>query len=72
MRLPIDNERVICPASGEKVKPGACWDSFVGGKKITYGIIPLSHKDKKPGGYVAYEINCDWAGLPAPDPVEIV
>lgn len=34
--------------------------------------MSVSHKDKKPGGYVTYEIDCSWAGLPAPAPVEVV
>ena len=72
MRQPRQEERVICPASGEKIKPGACWDSIQGGKRVTWGIIPISHKDKRSGGYVVYEVDCDWAGLPAPQPVEII
>ena len=71
MRPPVDKERVGCPVSGEKLKPESCWDSVrPNGERITYGIIPKDHKDRRSGGYV-YD-DCEWAGLPAPQPVEVL
>lgn len=72
MRPPKDKEQVICPTSGEKLKPESCWDSIdPHDKKVTYGMIPRSHKHSK-GFYVTIKEDCEWAGLPAPRPVEII
>lgn len=74
MRQPTDKEQIICPANGEKLKPEYCWDSRLpGGKTVTYGIIPIGHKHKNKTGYFSQTIeeDCEWAGLPAPQPVEV-
>lgn len=71
MRPPKDKEQLVCPINGEKLKPESCWDSTdPQGKKVTYGVIPKSHKHKK-GYYVSTEEDCEWAGLPAPQPVVV-
>lgn len=74
MRQPHDKERVVCPITNEKMRPESCWDSIgPNGKPITYGMIPKAHKNKKVvGGYTTTEEDCEWAGLPAPQPVEVV
>lgn len=73
VRPPDDKERVVCPVNGEKLKPESCWASRLpNGQTVTYGLIPKFHKHKINGWGASVEVDCEWAGLPAPQPVEVI
>jgi hypothetical protein len=74
MRKPKDKEIVRCPVTNDEVIPSECWESRLpNGQSVVYGVIPLNHKHKVLsnffGNYV--EEPCNWAGIVAPQPVEV-
>lgn len=74
MRPPKDKEVVTCPISKDKIKPSMVWDStYPNGQKVSYGFIPDCHVHRSLNSFfgIYVENPCEWAGLPAPDPVEL-
>ena len=57
MEQPQENERIVCPDSGEKLIPERVWDTQKpNGERVRYGIFKKHHHYRQP---------CDWNGLPS-------
>lgn len=66
MENPKENDKVVCPISGEKQKPEKVWFAKKpDGSRVKYGIIRTHHHGSSGWGMKNGHV-CEWSGLAVP------